>query len=192
MKAIKAIVALFAIYATAVAVISCNEAPGSARVPTSETGITKASADIVTGIDGLTVEQRNVKQRLEIDNLPGSIKHLYVLSAYSGQVLIYSTVDGKVSSSGKRLTPRTILAGTTRNQYASRLTGFAVRIGGGSYETAEVLQDDGTYGSSDPYIYWFDTQGNYHQHYLSGGQIIHIADEPLAVTDVVIRIGVDE
>ena len=157
----------------------------------SDTGITKASADIQTGIDGLTIEQRNVKHRLEVDNQPGSIKHLYVISSYTGQVLIYSTVDGKVSSSQKRLTPTSVAAAD--GQYVdSEHYGMPVNIGGKWKYTAEVLQDDGTYGSSTPYVFWFDTLGNYHQHYITGGQIFHVADAPLAIKDVVIRIGTVE
>lgn len=157
---------------------SCDRA-----APVSDTGIKKVSANIETDIDGLTVEQRNVKNRLEVDNQPGALKHLYVISAYTGQVLIYSTVDGKVSSSGKRLTPNTVASG------GDIPDGFDIFIGGEWYSTEEVMQDDGTYGSSSPYVYWFDTLGNYHQHYITGGQIFHVADAPLAVKDVVIRIG---
>lgn len=152
----------------------------------SDTGVAKATAEITTGIDGLTVEQRNVKARLEIDNQAGSIKHLYVISAYTGQVLIYSTVDGKVTSSGKRLTP------TIVESSGDMPDSFPIRIGNDTYYTPEVMQDDGTYGSSSPYVFWFDTQGNYHQHYINGGQIFHVSDEPLAVKDVVIRIGTVE
>lgn len=164
--------------------------PGEAPT-TTDGGISQASADIATGIDGLTAEQRNVKKRLEADNEIGSIKHLYVMSAYSGQVLIYSTVDTKVSSSGKRLSP-TSVASIDGQYIGSEHYGIPVNIGGYQRRTAEVLQDDGTYGSSSPYLYWFDTMGNYHQHYVSGGQIVHVSDEPLAVTDVVIRIGTVE
>ena len=39
------------------------------EAPTTTAGsITQASADISTGIDGLTAEQRNVKKRLEEDS----------------------------------------------------------------------------------------------------------------------------
>ena len=62
-----------------------------ASQPTSDSGIAKTSVAVRPGSDGLTVEQRNVRDRLVADNKPGSIKHLYVISAYSGQVLIYNT-----------------------------------------------------------------------------------------------------
>lgn len=122
-----------------------------------------------------------------IDNKPGSVKHLYVISAYSGQVIVYSTVRGKVTSSGKRLTPTTVAA--TDGQYVnSDLMGIPVSICGNQYRTPEVLQDDGSYKGSSEYLYWWDTRGIYHQHYVSGGQIIHISDQPLAVRNVIINI----
>lgn len=151
------------------------------QAPVSSSGLGRASVEVRPGSDGLSVEQRNVRDRLTADNRPGSIKHLYVISAYSGQVLIYSTVRGKVTSSGKRLTPETV-AGSSA---ASSTFGFDTPFG--DLVTHEVLSDDGTYGSSVPYIYWFDAKGAYHQHYIEGGQILHISDQPLAVKSVVLN-----
>ena len=149
----------------------------------SSSGISKVSVKIPIGADGLTAEQRNISERLKNDNDPGAIKHLYVISAYSGQVLIYSTVKGKVTSGGKRLTPTSVV----ENQYSD---GFNVKIGDNVHRTTEVLQDDGTYGSSSDYLYWWDTNGVYHQHYVQGGQIVHISDQPLSVPGVVINMQV--
>jgi hypothetical protein len=151
----------------------------------SSSGVKKTSVKVVTGSDGLTVEQRNVGRRLEIDNKPGSIKHLYIISAYSGQVLIYSTVQGKVTSSGKRLTPTaTMGGGYNTNSY------FNVDMGGTTIQTTEVLQDDGTYGSSVDYLYWWDTKGVFHQQYVTGGMILHVSDQPVAVKNVVINMEI--
>lgn len=158
----------------------CGESPKA----TSSSGVGKATVKVPTGPDGLTTEQRNIRDRLEADNKPGSIKHLYVLSAYSGQVLIYSTVRGKVTSGGKRLTPTSIVVGAN-GEY--KRDGFVVNFGGTDVVTSEVLQDDGTYGSSTDYLYWWDTKGVYHQHYIQGGQILHVSSEPLAVKSVVIN-----
>jgi len=154
--------------------------------PKSASGVSKAEVEVETDQDGLTVEQRNVKDRLTHDNLPGSIKHLYVISAYSGQVLIYSTVKGKVTSGSKRLTPSAVAA-VDGEGVAGAMMGIPVSIGGRNVYTSEVLGDDGTYGSSSEYLFWFDQAGVYHQHYPSGGQIIHISDQPLAVKSVVLN-----
>ena len=157
--------------------------------PESTSGVSKAEVEVKTGADGLTVEQRNIKARYDLENKPGSIKHLYILSAYSGQTIIYSTVKGKVTSSGKRLSPYEVGCGD--GQYTDRENqGIPVRIGDKIYRTPEVLQDDGTYGHSIPYLYWTDSKGVYHQHYLSGGQILHISDQPLAVSEVIINMEV--
>ena len=164
--------------------LGADDCDGAAQAPKSASGVSKASVQVRAGSDGLTVEQRNVRDRLVADNKPGSIKHLYVISAYSGQVLIYSTVRGKVSSSGKRLTPSTVVVGSSGDY---RRNGFAVNVGGDSLTTSEVLEDDGTYGSSVPYVYWFDAKGAYHQHYVEGGQIVHISDQPLAVKSIVLN-----
>lgn len=160
----------------------CDPAPAQ-----SASGVSKASSRVSTGSDGLTAEQRNIKERVEDDNKPGSIKHLYVISAYSGQVILYSTVQGKVTSSGKRLTPTSVTTGNTSG--GSIYGGFSVPIGTGTQTTTEVLGDDGAYGSSVPYIYWRDTKGAYHQHYVEGGQIVHVSDQPLAVKSIVINMS---
>jgi hypothetical protein len=157
--------------------------PETPRVATSASGVRKADTTVQTGSDGLTVEQRNIKGRLAEDNKPGAIKHLYVISPYSGQVIIYSTVKGKVTSGGKRLSPSTIVAGGSGEW---RQAGFPI----GNRETAEILGDDGVYGNSGDYLYWWDVQGRYHQHYLTGGQILHIADAPLPVKSITINMEV--
>ena len=146
--------------------------------PVSATGVEKATADVVVQASGYTVEQENIKSRIEQENMPGSIKHLYIISAYSGQVIMYSTVDGKVTSSGKRLTPYSVSLDHGYS-HTSIDGGFRVDFPGGAKVTTEVLQDDGTYGHSIPYLFWWDVRGTYHQHYVMGGQILHISDVPL-------------
>lgn len=166
----------------ALACTSCDPIPSGSRT-VSDSGVQKKSVAVTTDVDGWSVEQKNVAERLKIDNLPGSIKHLYVISPYSGQVIIYSTVRGKVTSGGKRLSP-TSVAVTSRTEYG-RLPGFDFN----GRETAEVLQDDGTYGSSTEYIFWWDTKGVYHQHFFTGGQIIHVSDQPMPVKEVIINLS---
>lgn len=151
----------------------------------ADSGILKVTTSVRAGSDGFTIEQRNVRDRLRADNQPGSIKHLYVISAYSGQVLIYSTVRGKVTSSGKRLSPKTIVVGSSGDY---KRDGYDFN----GHSTSEVLEDDGTYGDSVPYVYWFDAKGAYHQHYIEGGQIVHISDQPIAVKSVVLNMELEK
>ncbi len=177
------------LYGAAVLAIACLVVPLAACDPppaASSSGINKTTVQVHSGSDGLTTEQRNIRDRLVEDSKPGAIKHLYVISAYSGQVLIYSTVRGKVTSGGKRLTPTTV-SGIWNSSGGN---GFGVQIGGVTAVTQEVLQDDGTYGSSAEYLYWWDTKGVYHQHYVQGGQIVHVSSEPLAIKSVVINMEI--
>lgn len=147
----------------------------------SVSGTKMATAGRVkTGTDGLTIEQHNITGRINMDNQVGVIKHLYVISAYSGQVIIYSTVKGKVTSSSKRLTPDRV-DGTNS---------FIFDIAGTQFYTNQVLGEDGTYGPSIEYLYWWDAKGVYHQHYVTGGQILHISDQPLAVKSIIINMEI--
>lgn len=157
-----------------------------AEEPVASSGAGVASAEITLDSEGLTTEQRNVRDRIELEN-QGSIKHLYIISPYSGQVIIYSTVYGKVTSSGKRLRPV-----TSDDDWGHFLIPGIQDSGGGPAYTNEVLQDDGTWGGSVEYIYWWDAQGRYHQHFFTGGQIIHISDQPLPVTNIIINLEIVE
>lgn len=165
---------------------ACNGITESG-VTQSNSGVTQASVKVATDLSGKTVEQNNIINRLTEDNKPGAIKHLYLISAYSGDVILYSTVKGKVTSSGKRLTPITVAAND--GQYVSSShQGFLVDVGGLQMRTGEVLQDDGTYGSSVEYIYWWDSKGVYHQQYITGGMILHVSSQPISVKKVIINI----
>ena len=153
----------------------------------ANSGAKSVKVRIKTDAKGMTIEQRNVADRMLTDNKAGAIKHLYIISAYSGQAILYSTVKGKVTSSGKRLIPKHV------NSQDGASVGWAhagqkVRLAGKDHYTAEVIGDDGTYGSSVPYVYWWDVQGRYHQHYVSGGQIMHVSSQPLPVKSITINV----
>ncbi len=142
---------------------------------TSDSGVTKASTAVQTDATGKTIEQANIIERLKRDNQLGSIKHLYVISSYTGDVLQYSTVKGKVTSGNKRLSPKSV---NGNSGALANINYNTVNIGGYSYITDEVLDDGGAYGESGNYMFWFDTQGNYHQYYPAGGTYISICDKP--------------
>ena len=172
---------MIAAFAAAIFSIAATSENGCSRAQQSASGVNAVTQKVQVGADGLTTEQRNVKDRLVQDNKPGAIQHLYVISAYSGQTLLYSTVRGKVTSSGKRLMPQNASIYSSDGAAAFRVPAL------GAY-TSEVLGDDGTYGSSVEYIYWWDSQGTYHQHYIQGGQIVHVASAPINVKSVVLNL----
>lgn len=151
--------------------------------PVSSSGVAKATTKVSTDLAGHTTEQNNIIRRYEIDNKPGAIKHLYVISDYSGDCLLYSTVKGKVTSSGKRLSPISVATG-----YGDTWSrGIQVDINGESYRTGEVTQDDGTYGSSVEYIYWFDVRNGYHHIYPTGGTTIVVSEQPIVFKHIIVN-----
>ncbi len=164
---------------------ACNS-EGSPRAQKTESGVSQAKATVKVQASGMTLEQENIVRSYDVDNKPGAIKHLYVISPYSGQALIYSTVKGKVTSSKKSINP-TLVSNADGDQVASTFSGFPVTIHNRLVVTGQVMQESGTYGDSDPYIYWWDVQGRYHKHFVTGGQILHISDQPLAIKNVVIN-----
>lgn len=166
MKRITVIVLLTVFFA------ACND--GGAYQQKSDSGVTKATTAVQTDVNGRTIEQENIIERLKRDNAPGSIKHLYIISSYTGDVLQYSTVNGKVTSGSKRLSPKTV----NGNGYNNSGYSNTVHIGGTMYTTDEVLDDGGAYGESGNYMFWFDAQGNYHQYYPAGGTYVSICDKP--------------
>lgn len=176
MKTLKYLILCAGLFTLLTSEDGCNEKS------VSSTGLKQAQTTVKTDLNGHSIEQANIIQRLQEDNKPGSIKHLYIISAYSGQVLIYSTVKGKVTSSGKRLDP-------------SKAVGdyFKVDLGEGHWtQTDEIMGADGTYGSSVEYLYWWDSKGIYHQQYITGGMILHISNEPLAVKNVTINMELNK
>jgi hypothetical protein len=166
---------------------------GEKSQPQTNAGVKQVNvtSDIVkTDSAGRTAEQRNIIDQLTDDNRPGSIKHLYVVSVYSGDVLLYSPVDGKVTSSSKRLKPYTVVA--SDGQHVDReFGGVRVMVNGRWRRTTEVIQDDGTYGSSIPYLHWKTPQGIRHKHYVSGGQMVHVSNQPMRVGKVVLNLAVE-
>lgn len=113
-----------------------------------------------------------------------------MIAPKSGRVVLYSTVQGKVTSGGKRLTPRTTIDKYDCGKDCTHYEGQRIILDGLEYITTDLMQDDGTYGSSAPYFYWFDANGRYHQHFFTEGQIILISEQPLAGRQVIFNADV--
>lgn len=152
----------------------------NATEPESTSGAKKMTVKVDLDPSGHTAEQENIAGRIKQDNMPGSIKYLYVISEFTGDVLIYSTVKGKVTSSHKRLSPEEI------DNWNSNSYGFRVDFPNTTGYTNEILDDNGVYGGSADYIYWFDAKGTFHQHFC-GAAIIHISSQPLAVKKAILN-----
>ncbi|MDO8509126.1 MAG: hypothetical protein Q7S27_05585 [Nanoarchaeota archaeon] len=120
-----------------------------------------------------SLERDNINKRLKLSNDPNQLMWVYCLGM-NGDVVISSPVLGKVSSSSKRLEPSSVDADSPINS----------TIGDVRYSTNELMSADGTYGGSDPYVYWFTPEGQYFQW---NGQYI-VSNVPLRVEKQVFNV----
>lgn len=142
----------------------CNE-----NKQTSDSGAKQISTmfKVPLNSNGLTGEQQNIYDRLIVTTDPTKVLWIHLISL-DGKIIRRMPVVTKVTSSGKRLEPTTS-AGTS---------GYNPSAGNG-FETSEFLQPDGTFGSSDPYIFWFDPLHRYHQWGTAGGLGYLLTDYPI-------------
>lgn len=119
---------------------------GCVQSTTSSTGIAQKTPTALSG----SVEQDNLNNRLQIVNNPSTTMWFYGLSQ-NGTIVFRSTVKGKVTSSTKRLEPKT----ADDSECSSRTSSGNC--------SNEAIQADGTFGDSDPYVFWFDNEGQYYQ-----------------------------
>lgn len=110
----------------------------------------------------------NIKKRLELTSNPGAIGFVLLMNQ-AGQPIMYTSVKGKITSGSKRLTEpdRSDSWGAGQNN--------VVRA---------APSDEGTYGSSDSYIYFWTTGGQYIQWngpYLYSDKSFRVKIEPLVV-----------
>jgi hypothetical protein len=110
----------------------------------------------------------NIKRRLELTSQPGLLGYIVLINKV-GQVVLHTPVLGKVTSGGKRLT----------RPYA-----FVRCDKGSNIGDCEVAapSDEGTYGSSGEYIYFWTPGGQYFQSdlsYVYSHQPFRLTEKPL-------------
>jgi hypothetical protein len=91
----------------------------------------------------------NIKKRLELTSKPGMLGYVALINDV-GQVLMYTPVKGKITSGGKRLTPGQKFVKADCGQNTCE-------------KLVKAPSDEGTHGSSSPYIYFWTTGGQYVQ-----------------------------
>jgi len=140
---------------------ACDRQPSQKEIATQRGAEMAASVDVTSN----NAEQKNIQLRLKLTSQPGLLGYIVLLNE-SGDPVLYTTVKGKITSSGKRLTQ------PWQRTYEGR--------------TAPAPSDEGTWGSSDPYIYFWDQGGRYHQwsgEYLYSDQPIRLTRDPLVAMD---------
>lgn len=144
---------------------ACSDRVG----PTAKTQQSQKAAEAANSINfAENAEIDNIKRRLELTSNPGALGFILLMNE-SGQPIMYTTVKGKVTSGSKRLTE------PDRSGSWGQGTNNVVRA---------APSDEGTYGSSDQYIYFWTSNGQYVQHngkYLYSDKPLRINVQPLVI-----------
>ena len=122
----------------------------------------QAAAESINFTENAEIE--NIQKRLKLTSNPGLLGYI-VLMNEAGQPVLYTAVKGKITSGSKRLT----------QSWKMKYQSFIV----------PTQSDEGTWGSSNPYIYFWDTNGAYHQwngKYLYSNQPIRLSVKPLVIS----------
>lgn len=122
-------------------------------------------------------EINNIKSRLELTSDPGLVGFVLLMNE-AGQPIMYTGVKGKITSGGKRLTPPV----QSWSHWKAGTSGAG--IGGSEAELGPAPSDEGTWGSSAPYIFFWTTSGQYMQwngKYLYSDQPFRTNVEPLVI-----------
>lgn len=114
----------------------------------------------------------NIKARLQLTADPGLVGFVVLLNEM-GQPVMYTGVKGKITSGSKRLTRTDEYACTNHSTVTC--------------DFRPAASDEGTYGSSNPYIFFWTPEGQYIQwsgEYLYSDKPIRLSADPLIVTQV--------
>lgn len=154
--------AILAVSALALVLTACEEEKTATKNIQSEKATQAANSINFTE----NAEIDNIKARLELTSKVGALGYVLLINQ-AGQPIAYYGVKGKVTSGSKRLTPP--------DRTYSNGNGSGIRL---------APSDEGTYGSSDPYVYFWTTSGQYVQwngSYLYSDQPFRIKVEPLVI-----------
>jgi hypothetical protein len=149
------------IFLIAFAVLTgCNQQAQESQKQT-QSQKAKEAANSITFTENAEID--NIKARLELTSNPG-LTGFVLLMNEAGQPIMYTGVKGKITSGGKRLTkPYRIYKGRDFN---------------------DLPVTSGTWGHSNPYIYFWSTTGQYIQwngKYLYSDKPFRTKVEPLVI-----------
>lgn len=153
---------------------SCDTASGQAQAQQETVAQTMAKLVSQTPAPQLenSLERTNISKRLTSFSDPAKTSYIYLINY--GRVMAYYVVKGKITSGGKRLTPQ--------NQQVESL--FGSQPEAFIQESPEL---DGTYGASNPYIFFWTTDGVYVQwsgDYMLTDQPMQLATQPEIVRTI--------
>lgn len=139
------------------------------QTPTKSAQAQKAADAANSIVFTENAEIDNIKRRLLLTSQPGLLGYIVLLNE-SGQPVYYGTIKGKVTSGSKRLT---------------RPDRGSTEGAGSNTILIAAPSDEGTYGSSGEYVYFWTTNGQYVQwngKYFYSDQPIRLSVQPLVVS----------
>lgn len=95
-------------------------------------------------IQGDSLEKKNLGEKRKREENPTAVGYVYLMSF--GKVLGYYVIKGKVSSNGSQAAPEEDIVWTCRH-------GDCLPV------VVDSAQDDGSYGTGDPGIFFFTAEG---------------------------------
>lgn len=129
----------------------------------------KEAANSITFTENAEID--NIKKRLELTANPGLLGYVVLLNEM-GQPVMYTGVKGKITSGGKRLTQPDRIQ---RHSYGTN--------GGGN--TMAAPSDEGTFGNSGEYVFFWTPAGQYIQwngKFLYSDKPFRLSIEPLVLS----------
>jgi len=141
------------------------------QVKNTQAELAQRAANSIQFTDNAEID--NIKNRVELTSMPGLLGYV-ILFNESGQPIMYEGVRGKITSGSKRLTPPDL----------AQQIGTGGQNGGQHSVVRQAPSDEGTYGSSNPYIFYWNIDGVYRQwsgHYLYSTQPMRLTIQPLVV-----------
>lgn len=163
---LKRMMLLGAMLASVAFVTACGDTDASKR---QQHRIAEQAAQSISFTDNAEID--NIKRRLQLTSKPGMLGYVVLLNE-SGQPVYYAAVKGKPTSGSKRL---------TRPMWLDRFTGPGIS------DTTQVVaapSDEGTYGSSGEYVFFWTTSDQYIQwngKYLYSDKPIRLTVQPLVI-----------
>jgi hypothetical protein len=148
--------------------VGCNGDDEPVQAKNVQAERAKQVANSITFTENAEID--NIKKRLELTANPGLLGYVVLLNEM-GQPIMYTAVKGKITSGGKRLTE------------PDRIQDYGYGQHGGSV-VRSASSDEGTYGSSGEYVFFWTPGGQYIQwngKFLYSDKPFRLTTEPLVL-----------
>lgn len=161
---------LLLIPALALGLAACEDDSGT-PVKNQQAQKAAAAANSIHFTENAEID--NIKKRLELTSSPGLLGYVTLINRV-GQTVLYTPVQGKITSGSKRLTPPDrcdagISTGKNECWY-------------GDGKVRAAPSDEGTWGSSNEYVFFWTPGGQYFQtslDYVYSDKPYRLREEPL-------------